>query len=136
MCEDPQHIDFSKPNVRSHHSVEALARLEQLDVKYDGASRLGSVPNPRTPNGDIRVNAFTLGLTYWGTRRIRASVNYTYYIFPQSEPVSASTAGGPAQTSEQRAIAPAQNLAKGVMDNTRNNGHTLNELAVRIGVGF
>ncbi len=57
-------------------------------------------------------------------------------MFPDSAPLTASEAGGPVQTSTQRAVAPAQLLAKGVDDSARDSAHTLNEVQVRVGVQF
>jgi phosphate-selective porin len=133
---DPSHIDFTKPTAPSHASLEALARFEQLRVTYDGASRQGSTADAKTPSGDINVNAFTLGLNYWATRRVRITANYTYYNFPDSAPASASATGGPLQTSAQRAVAPGQNLARGLDDSVRDTNHGFHELSFRFGVGF
>ena len=82
------------------------------------------------------MNAVEFGLNYWATKHLRVGFNYDLYMFPGSAPVSPTVAGGPQQTSAQRAVAPAQLLAKGSDDGARSTGHTLNELSVRVGVQF
>jgi phosphate-selective porin OprO and OprP len=131
----PLHADLAAVDRAPARGLQALARFEQLHVSYDGASRGGAL-DPLTPNGDIDVTEVTLGLNYWATRHLRVGVNYGFYDFPSSAPVTASEPGGPVQTSAQRAMAPAQTLAKGADDAARDGGHTLDELSVRFGVQF
>jgi hypothetical protein len=130
----PPHIDLTKTQ-RPAHGLQVLARLEQLHLNYDGASRSGA-RDSQTPNGDIDLTAATVGINYWTTRHVRVTVNYSLYSFGNSEPVTPSTANGPVQSSHQRAIAPAQLVAKGVDDEARNSGHILHEVQARIGVNF
>jgi phosphate-selective porin len=132
---DPAHIDFKKPLQPSRDSIEALVRIEQFRVTYAGASRAGDA-DTKTPDGNIRVDAITFGLNYWATRRVRLAINYGLYVFPGSEPVSASANGSPQQDASQRALAPAQQLPKGADDVARDSGHVLHELALRLAVGF
>jgi phosphate-selective porin len=131
----PIHVDLSKPQQPPQHGVQVLAKFEQLHLTYDGASRSG-VANPKTPNGDINVQDVELGINYWATRHLRVGLNYTVYMFPDSAPVSASSKGGPVQSSGQRALAPGQLLAAGVDDGARDGGHTLHEISARVGVQF
>jgi hypothetical protein len=114
------------------HAVEVLVRFEQLRANYNGSIREG-VDDAKTPNGDIKVNAGGVGINYWFTKHIRLSANGLVYGFPDSAPTSASAMGGPAQTSRQRAIAPAQTLAKGVDNSARDSGSVLYEAMVRLG---
>ena len=76
------------------------------------------------------------GINYWATKHLRFGLNYDLNIFPDSAPVSPTAPGGPTQGPQQRAVAPAQLLAKGSDDGARDSGHTLNELSVRVGVQF
>jgi phosphate-selective porin len=131
----PIHVDLSKPQNPARQGLQALAKFEQLHLTYSGSSR-GGVSDSKTPDGDIDVQDFELGLNYWATRHLRVGINYTLYFFPDSAPLTASSAGGPVQTATQRAVAPAQLLAKGVDDTARDSSHTLNELQLRVGVQF
>jgi len=129
---EPAHIDFGRPSTPSEPSLQLVFRFEQLRLKYDGASRKGSVSDARTPNGDISVTGLGTAINYYATRHIVVSLNYNLYDFPNSAPLGPTSAGGPAQTSSQRALAPAQNLPVGVDDNARDSGHLLHELSFRL----
>lgn len=131
----PLHADLAAPAKPAKHGLQALARFEKLMLSYAGATR-GGLLDPKTPNGDIEVNAITLGVNYWATRHLRFGVNYGVYQFPGSAPVTASTRGGPVQTPSQRAVAPAQSLTPGADDDARDNGHSVHELQARFGVQF
>ena len=131
----PLHLDISAPQKPPQHGLQVLARFEQMHLTYLGASRAG-VSDSKTPNGDIDVDSFTLGINYWATRHLRVGLNYGYYLFPDSAPTSSSSTGGPVQTATQRAVAPAQNLAKGVDDSARDGGHDVHEVSMRVGVQF
>jgi hypothetical protein len=131
----PLHADFTAPEKAPRQGVELLAKVEQLALTYKANSRGGSL-DKNTPSGDIRVAAVTFGVNYWATRNVRVGLDYGIYFFPDSEPTSAGTAGGPAQTQSQRAVAPAQNLAKGVDDDARTNSHSVHEISARVGVQF
>jgi phosphate-selective porin len=131
----PIHIDLKAPQRQHTQGLQALAKFEQLHLTYDGNARGGALDS-KTPNGDIKVDALEFGLSYWATKHLRIGVNYVLNIFPASEPLTPTTTGGPVQTSQQRAVAPAQLLAKGSDDGARDSGHTLNEFQVRVGVQF
>jgi hypothetical protein len=131
----PIHVDLTQPQKRPQRGVQVLAKFEQMHLTYEGASR-GGVSDANTPNGDINVNAVEFGINYWATKHLRVGVNYTYYNFPGSTPTTATTAGGPVQTSDQRAVAPGQLLAKGIDDSARNGSHAMDEIQARVGVQF
>jgi phosphate-selective porin len=131
----PVHLDPSQPQRPWKSGVQLLAKFEQLHLTYQGASR-GGAADSQTPDGDIDVNDFALGVNYWLTRHLRVGANYTLYSFPDSAPVTPTTTGGPVQTSTQRAVAPGQLLAKGVDNSARDSGHILNEVQLRVGVQF
>jgi hypothetical protein len=40
------------------------------------------------------------------------------------------------QTASQRAVAPGQNLSKGVDDSARDGAHDVHEISMRVGVQF
>lgn len=133
----PTHLDFTKhtkPKLDS--GLELLAKFERLSLSYSSAAR-GGTPDPVfSPDGDIRVNAISVGVNYYLTKHLRLSANYMNYHFPNSAPVSASPKGSAHQTSAQRAVAPAQLLAKGVDDEARATGHALHELMFRVAVAL
>jgi hypothetical protein len=131
----PPHVDFSRTIRTPEHSLQLLARFEQVRVSYSGAERRGA-PDPKTPDGDIAVDAVGLGANYFFTRHVRVTATYFYYRFPDSAPVAPSAPGGPQQTPSQRALAPAQGLDKGVDDGARDAAHVLHELALRVAVQF
>jgi hypothetical protein len=131
----PLHADLKAPERPARHGLQAIARFEKLALAYAGATRGGAL-DPKTPNGDIEVNAVTVGMNYWATRHLRFGVNYGFYSFPDSAPVTASAQGGPVQTSNQRAAAPAQSLVPGADNDARDNGHTVHEIQARVGVQF
>jgi len=133
---EPPHIDFSKPSAPTEPSLQAVVRFEQFNLVYDGAARNNSVADPRTPNGHIKVTGLGLALNYFASRHVTATINYDYYFFPDSAPLTPTAAGGPTQTSAQRALAPAQNLPIGVNDRARDTAHDLHELSFRLSSFF
>ena len=86
--------------------------------------------------GDIDVLSVAFGVNFWATRHLRVGLDYSFFNFPDSAPLTATTAGGPVQGGAQRAVAPAQALAKGADDDARDHGHTLHEIQARVGVQF
>jgi hypothetical protein len=131
----PVHLDLLAPQRAPQQGVQVLAKFEMLHMSYDGNARGGNL-DAKTPNGDVIVNDFELGINYWATKHLRVGLNYTYYDFPSSEPTTPSEPNGPVQSATQRAFAPAQLVPKGVDDSARDNGHTLHEFQARVGVQF
>jgi hypothetical protein len=132
----PTRLDLDTPAAAEFaHALEVLVRFEQIRADYEGSAR-GGVDDVKTPNGDIKVDAGGVGVNYWFTKHVRLSANGLIYDFPGSAPVSASQMGGRQQTSNQRAIAPAQTLAKGVDDSARDSASTLFEAMFRLGVAL
>jgi phosphate-selective porin len=130
------HVDFSKPDpVTPPRALQLLVKWEQIRLNYSSARHLGT-PDKQNIDGDIKVDAFSLGANYWLTKHLRFTVNYVLNMFPDSAPVKASPAGGPAQSSTQRALAPANTLAAGVNDDARSNSHVLHEILARAAVAF
>jgi Phosphate-selective porin O and P len=83
----PIHVDFTQPQNPPKHGLQAVARFDQLTLQYQGASR-GGTANARTPDGDIDVSSFMLGINYWATRHLRVSLDYGYYALPSSSALS------------------------------------------------
>jgi hypothetical protein len=124
----PAHVNFSKPASSPKQALQLLVKWEQLSATYDSSSRSGT-PDAKTIDGDIKVNAFSLGANYWATKHLRLSANYVVNMFPDSAPSST-------QTAAQRAVAPGNTLAAGVNDPRRADAHILHELAFRVAVAF
>ncbi len=83
----PIHVDLTQPQRTALHGLQVVARVDELALTYSGSSRGGS-NDPKTPNGDIDVTSFALGVNYWATRHLRVSANYTYYDLPTHALVS------------------------------------------------
>lgn len=129
--ENHPHLDFSKQATPPKQSVQLLVKWEQLNVKYNSASRAGAV-DVQNVDGHIKVNALSLGANYWATKHIRLTANYVMNTFPDSAP----TKGTPPQTSSQRAIAPGNTIGAGIDDTKRQEAHVLHELLFRAAVAF
>ena len=125
--ENPSHVDFKKPPPATPpQALQFLVKWEQLHATYDSASRSGTALASNL-DGDIKVNAFSVGANYWATKHLRLTANYVVNMFPDS------VAGG---SSSQRALAPGQRLPPGINDDARNDGHVLHELLFRAAVAF
>jgi hypothetical protein len=134
--ENPPHVNFSKADEpEPRHALQLLAKWEQLNVKYSSASVSG-VPDPQNIDGSIKVNAFSLGANYWFTKHVRLTANYIANFFPDAAPVKPTSAGAPAQTSDQRAIAPGNTLKVGIDDSARNTANNLHELMFRVAIAL
>ena len=132
----PLHADLTAPAKTPRQGIQALVKFEQLHMTYDGAAR-GGLLDALTPNGDIDMLSVSVGLNYWASRHLRVGLNWIHYGFPNSEPVTPSAAGGPQQlVGGQRALSPAQYLPAGVDNTARDTGHTVEEIAMRVGVQF
>ena len=83
----PIHVDLSQPQRAARQGLQVVARLDQLLLNYEGSSR-GGKNDPKTPDGDVDVTSFALGVNYWATRHLRVGLNYTYYALPTHAPVS------------------------------------------------
>lgn len=132
----PTRVDFSKPDPEElPWGVQLLAKIETIRLRYTGASRAG-VPDAVGADGDIRVDAASLGVNYWATRHLRLALNYVLYRFPDSAPVRPSAPGGPQQTASQRALAPGNTIDRGRDDAARDGAHAHHELLARAAVAF
>jgi hypothetical protein len=133
---NPPRLDWSKSDpVIPDTALQLLARWEQVSLKYKSANRAG-VQDAKNADGDIKMNAITLGMNYWATKHVRIALNYVYDMFPGSEPVKPTTAGGPAQTSGQRAVAPGNTIDIGKNDDARDNAHGVHELLARFAIAL
>ena len=140
--ENMPHVDFSKPDpVDQPHAVQLLAKWEQVHLSYTGNSRAG-LADTKNADGDIKANAFSLGVNYWVSRHIRLTANYVLNMFPDSAPSSATAMGGPVWSSTNRAQAPGNTIQPASKDavrsddDARNNAHVLHEFLARIAVAL
>lgn len=134
--ENPSRLDFKKADpIEPYQALQLLAKWEQVSLNYASASR-GGVVDSKNIDGDIKANALSLGANYWATKHVRLSLNYVLNMFPDSAPTSASAAGGPVQTSTNRALAPGNTLGKGIDDGARDSSHTLHEILARIAIAL
>ncbi|MEO7034107.1 MAG: porin [Polyangiaceae bacterium] len=129
------HVDFKKPDPAPERALQLLAKWEQVRLNYASARHSGT-PDAKNDDGDIRINAFSLGANYWLTKHLRITANYVVNMFPDSAPVGASPATGPTQSATQRAQAPGNTLAPGVNDDARNRARVLHEALARFAVAF
>ena len=135
--ENPSHVDLAKKDPATPaRALQLLVKWEQLHATYASASRTGSVNPMANIDGDIKLNALSLGANYWASKHVRLSLNYVLDMFPGSEPAKATAMGRPAQTSAQRAVAPGNTLDAGVNDDARDNAHVLHEVLARLAVAF
>jgi phosphate-selective porin len=133
---NPPRLDWSTSDPEiPPQALQLLAKWEQVSLKYDSASR-GGAPDPKNADGDIKVNAFSVGANYWATRHVRLSLNYVYDRFPDSAPVAPSEPGGRSQTSKNRAQAPGNTLPVGTDSRGRESAHDLHEILARIAVAL
>ncbi len=129
------HVDFTKPDKAPERALQLLVKWEQVRLGYASARR-GGRPDAKNMDGEIRVDALSLGANYWLTKHLRFTVNYVVNLFPHSAPVTAVPPGGPIQSSTQRAAAPGNTLAPGLDDDARSNAHVLHEALARFAVAF
>jgi hypothetical protein len=132
---NPPRLDWSKSDPPTpDQALQLLAKYEAVALNYASASRSGAV-DPKNIDGDIKMNAFSLGANYWATKHVRISLNYVLNMFPDSAPTTATTPGGPVQSAKNRASAPGNTLAKGV-DDAAHDTHVLHEILARFAIAL
>jgi hypothetical protein len=132
--EDLPHVNWAKAEKETpDQALQLLIKWEQVALTYDSASRGGAI-DPKGIDGDIKVNAFSLGANYWATKRIRLSCDYILNMFPDSAPATQTKgeATGPVWSSANRAQAPGNTIGSGLNDDARDNAHILHELIFRV----
>jgi hypothetical protein len=88
----PTRLDFSKKPEALKRGLEVVVLYAGIDASYDGASRGGeydaSTPGNTSAAGragkTITVHQTGFGLNYWHSSYIRATVNYFFYVTPDS----------------------------------------------------
>jgi hypothetical protein len=135
--ENPASVNLKKPDPeKAPQALQLLVKWEQLSTKYDSAGRGGTADVAKNVDGDIKINALSLGANYWATKHVRLTANYVLNMFPDSEPTSPTATGGPTWSSSQRALAPGNTVGKGINDSARDGAHVLHELLFRAAVAF
>lgn len=120
----PRHLDLSgRPPARTPHGLEVILLASGINGSYSGASRQGSTPDAKTPNGDITIYQLGVGANYWHSRHARFGINYMAYVTPDSG------------TSNNQAAVP-DNLLINPNTGKPNTGHVLHELSARLAVAF
>ena len=123
----PTRIDFSKAPSAPKRGLEVIASMGGVSTSYDGASRgEGSVYDANTPGNpsgtagkDITIYEYGLGLSYWHSTYVRATLSYILYHTPGS--------GSP----DNLARVPGNGVAE-----TAQSAHVLHELGTRLMVAF
>jgi hypothetical protein len=134
--ENIPHVDFKKADPATPpQALQLLVKWEQLALTYASASRDG-VADSKNIDGDIKVNAFSVGANYWFTKHIRVSANYVLNMFPDSAPSSATATGGPTWSSANRAQAPGNQIDKAVNDDARDHANNVHEFLMRFAVAL
>jgi phosphate-selective porin len=127
--------DFKYPTAGSKaaRGLEIAVRWEQLMAEYDSVARSKDdsgvlLPGVRVGGLDgvttkIRVNAFQLAATYWATKHLRITAEYSLYSFPGDPP------GSPVPTNE--AGAPGTRNTPPNLD-----ASLLHEFSTRVAIAF
>jgi hypothetical protein len=120
----PRHLDLSGPAPRtSPQGLEVIAMVSGIDATYDGAARLQSKPDAKTPRGDVTVYQLALGANYWQTQHLRIGFYYDAYVTPGSG------------TASNQAIVPS-NLTRDPTTMREGSGHVLHEISARMAATF
>jgi hypothetical protein len=120
----PRHLELgARPPSHTPHGLEMLMTVSGINASYKGATRLGSTPDPNTPNGDITIYQVGVGANYWHTKHARFGLYYMAYITPSSG------------TPTNQAVVP-DNLTQDTTTLKANTGHALHELSARLALTF
>jgi hypothetical protein len=134
--ENPARLNWAKPDpVDPDTAVQLLAKVEQVALSYDSASR-GGLADAKNIDGNIKINTLSFGINYWATKHVRLTLDYVYNQFPDSGPAKASQPGGNVQTGSNRAQAPGNTIGAGIDDAQRDNAHDLHEILARFAIAL
>jgi phosphate-selective porin len=108
------------------YGLQLAVRAEAVRLSYDGNSRTEQVPDGAisAKTNNIRVNAFQAIVTYWATKHVRLSAEYSLYTFPGNPP------SAPADVTNQ-AAAPGAKASP-----TQPSADHLHELGFRVGLAL
>ncbi|MFO0586795.1 MAG: porin [Polyangiaceae bacterium] len=119
----PTTVNLHKEPDKLKRGLEIALRVSGLNADYESNSRGGGADPKSTTkeNGSkIEVYEYNVGLNYWYTKYVRATINYTLYQTP-----------GSGSAALNRAVIP-QNLGS----TGDPKAHTMQELGARVGVWF
>jgi len=108
------------------HALQLVARAETMRFDYDGNRRSRSVTDGSisATTTHIRVGSMQFAATYWATKHIRLTAEYSLYAFPGDPPSTGANA-------TNQAAAPG---AKANPANT--TASTLHEISFRVGLAL
>jgi Phosphate-selective porin O and P len=120
----PVKVDLSREADKPKKGLEIAALVSGISASYDGASRGGAydAKTPGAENGpgtDISILQLGLGASYWHTKNVRLSVNYSLFLAPGSG------------TQDNLARMPGNTLKQPDLD-----AHSMHELSTRLGVSL
>ncbi|WP_437633105.1 porin [Sorangium sp. So ce854] len=119
----PAKVDLTKEPEKPRSGLEVAALLSGINGSYDGATRLESEHDERTPGAeegpgtDLDVLQIGVAANYWHTKNVRLTVNYNAYLTPGSG------------SDENLLRVPGNTLR-------RDDAHALHELGARLGLSF
>jgi len=121
----PRTMDLSNTGdgAPQKRGVEVLAIAAGINARYNGATRIDSTADAKTPSAPVTVYEFGLGAQYWHTKHTRFSLNYIVYNTPNSE-----------DPKKNQAVVP-DNLPKPA-GHEPGKSNVLHEIAARISVVF
>jgi phosphate-selective porin len=108
------------------YGLQLAVRGEMMRLSYDGNARTEQVPDGSisAKTTDIQVNALQAMATYWATKHVRLTAEYSLYMFPGNPPSSPGDVTNQAAAPGAKA-SPAQPSAD-----------HLHELSFRIGLAL
>ncbi|MFT3776469.1 MAG: porin [Minicystis sp.] len=79
----PRSPDLTKPPEAPKRGLELIALVGGINARYDATAR-GGPADAKTPNAPITIYQYAFAATWWTTRALRATVNYSIYHTPGS----------------------------------------------------
>lgn len=101
--------------------LELVAIASGINANYDGATRVGSTKDSKTPRSNVNVYQLGVGGQYWFGRNFRGGLHYSAYVVPN------------AGTIQNLAVVPSNVPDQSGAVNAGNSSH---ELTLRLQAGF
>jgi hypothetical protein len=125
----------AKSATASDFGLQLMVRWEQLMFDYDSIAKGGDMRGLfDADTTKIRVNVAQFGATYWASRHVRLTAEYSLYMFPGTPPASNDLVGvthTPPTPATNLATAPG--ARNGAFDFSAN---ALHEFSARVGLAF
>jgi phosphate-selective porin len=108
------------------HGLQLVARAETMQYQYDGNRRSPSIADGEisATTTNIRAFSFQFATTYWATKHIRLTGEYSLYSFPGNPPSSGAAASNQAAAPGAKARTPDTTADK------------LHEISFRVGLAL